>query len=311
MTRFVAVELAKDHWFDVSATHAATRAATHDATYAATRDATADATDAATRAATADATDAATADATQKDDWYAFGGAFDFASLARTFAPGNEAFAAECCKNAWRMYQGGNAWSGYESFLTFFRDVVNLPLDYSKYDPWVELAQRSGFRWMHPEFCIISDRPEVLTVDDQNRPHGESGPFCRWRDGSALYSWHGTRVPRSWIESKATLDPRLALTHDNVEMRRAVADIVGWRRVLGGLSPRILDTDGDPQIGSLLEVDLPDSPAARFLSVRCGTGRDFVLPVPQTVTTALEANAWTYGFDAKAALILRALEVRT
>jgi hypothetical protein len=41
---------------------------------------------------------------------------------------------------------------------------------------------------------------------------------------------------------------------------------------------------------------LPPSPA-RFLRVRCATGRDFVLSVPLQMRTALEANAWTYGMN--------------
>jgi len=33
--------------------------------------------------------------------------------------------------------------------------------------------------------------------------------------------------------------------------------------------------------------------------VTCGTGRTFALPVPPEMTTALAANAWTYGLEAK------------
>jgi hypothetical protein len=47
-----------------------------------------------------------------------------------------------------------------------------------------------------------------------------------------------------------------------------------------------------------LEATLPDSGKERFLQVRCGTGRDFCIPVPREMTTALQANAWTYGLDA-------------
>jgi hypothetical protein len=150
---------------------------------------------------------------------------------------------------------------------------------------------------MHQEFCIVSDRPEVLLVDEQNRPHCENGPFCRWRDGTALYAWHGTRVPAEWIEHKDKLDPKIAITWPNVEERRAAAEIIGWKRVLETVNASVVDEDTDPQIGTLLRADLPDSPGAQFLRVRCGTGRDFVLPVPEDMRTALEANAWTYGID--------------
>ena len=41
--------------------------------------------------------------------------------------------------------------------------------------------------------------------------------------------------------------------------------------------------------------DLPEELRfARFLKVRCATGREFVLGVPLEMRTAREANAWTY-----------------
>lgn len=35
----------------------------------------------------------------------------------------------------------------------------------------------------------------------------------------------------------------------------------------------------------------------RFLVVRCGTERSFAIRVPQTMKTALEAQAWTWGLE--------------
>ena len=61
-------------------------------------------------------------------------------------------------------------------------------------------------------------------------------------------------------------------------------------------------------IGTLLEVNLPDIGKEKFLKVLCGTGREFAIPVPPFMKTALEANAWTYGLDGD---LLRDLEVRT
>ena len=296
-----------------AATYAATREATYAATDAATREATYAATDAATlaatyaatlaatRAATYAATDAATLvatlAATDLSCWYVIDG--DMRACADALGVGQAGL--DCAaRSAWNQRQGGNQWSGWAAYISFFCHVARLGethgIDYSKWDPWETLALHSGPRYLHPEFCIVSDRPELLTVDDRNRPHGERGPFCRWRDGSALYSWHGTRVPAAWVEQRDTLDPTLALTHPNIEERRAAAEIIGWHRVLDHVSARVVDTDV-PDIGTLLEADLPDSPGSKFLRVMCATGREFVLPVPAEMKTALQANAWTYGLD--------------
>jgi hypothetical protein len=106
-------------------------------------------------------------------------------------------------------------------------------------------------------------------------------------------------VPAAWIEQRATLDPITALTWPNIEQRRAAAEIVGWAKVIDRLKPKIIDVDADPEIGVLLEVDIPDAGKARFLKVLCGTKREFVLPVPVEMKTARQSNAWTFGLDEK------------
>ena len=131
-------------------------------------------------------------------------------------------FGLLCAHLADRMWQGGNQWSGWPAYLSFFRHVARLPIDYSKWAHWETLARRSGPRVVHPEFCIVSDRPEVLRVDAQNRPHCEDGPFCRWRDGSALYSVHGVRVPAWIVEHPDRITVALIDAEQNTEVRRVM-----------------------------------------------------------------------------------------
>lgn len=197
-----------------------------------------------------------------------------------------------------RMIQGGNLCSGGVSFLSFFQDVIGLNIDYSKFTPWRTLAEVSGPRWVHEKFCIISDRPELLLLDDQRRPHAERGPFCRWRDGFEIYAWHGTTVPAAWLSGKKPSAAE-ALRLPNTEQRRAAFEIVGWNNILHELQASVVDADGDPQIGTLLRATIPGLGECFFLRVTCGTGREFALPVPPGLSTALEANAWTYGVDPK------------
>ena len=280
-----------------AATWAATGAATRDATIDATRDATWDATWAATWDATRAATGAATRDATiDATEAATYSGVCNMAALASEIGVG--IFGLTCAKESRRIFSGGNQYSADCALLSFFKDVVGLPIDYSKYQHWQTLCEVSGPRWVHEKFCIISDRPELLKVDDRNLPHAEDGPFCRWRDGTAIYAWHGTYIPAAWMMGKKPT-AKEALTWPNTEQRRAACEIVGWGNILRELDAKVIDADGDPQIGTLVEVVLPDAGPSKFLRVTCGTGREFALPVPPGMRTALEANAWTYGLEAK------------
>lgn len=150
---------------------------------------------------------------------------------------------------------------------------------------------------MHEDFCIVSDFPEFIKIDAENRPHCENGPSHRWRDGWALYHWHGVSIPAEWIENKAALTAQTALTWPNIEQRRVACEILGWSAILSALNAKTIDLDGDPEIGELVEVDIPEIGRERFLRVLCGTGRQFALPVPPDMKTALQANAWTFGYD--------------
>ena len=150
---------------------------------------------------------------------------------------------------------------------------------------------------MHEEFCIVSDFPETIRVDDQNRPHCENGPSHRWRDGWSLYHWHGVKVPMEWIENKKGLTASIAIGQENAELRRAACEIIGWENILSQLRATVVDSDPDPEIGTLLRADLPDAPASQFLRVQCGTGRLFALPVPPEMENAIQAQAWLWGLD--------------
>jgi hypothetical protein len=111
-----------------------------------------------------------------------------------------------------------------------------------------------------------------------------------------LYHWHGVAVPQAWIERRMTAAD--VLREQNLELRRAGIEILGWDAILAGVGARTIDRDNDPHVGELLEVSLPGlARPARFLRVLCGTGRQFVIGVPPEMTTALDAQAWMVGLE--------------
>ncbi len=306
------------------ATRAAARAATHDLTrtaiQAATRDAVAaflaDSTDDATCTAIyaaiqdiafdigAAAIHSAIKEATDKT----FHVAARAATRTRKRAPVLPNGAAQACYSLAGRFglacarenvsEGGNMLSSYDCYLTAMRDIIGLrSVAIDQYGHWEAAAINGSFRMMHEEFCIVSDFPEFIRVDQQNRPHCGTGPSHRWRDGWSLYHWHGVKVPAEWIEDPSSLTAQIALTWRNIEQRRCACEILGWATILRALDARLIDRDADPEIGELVEVNLPGSGKEKFLRLRCGTGRQFALPVPPTMETALQANAWTYGFD--------------
>jgi len=200
------------------------------------------------------------------------------------------------------------------------------------------IARQIWYWWPFRHACILCERPEYLEIDEgpiqpvepfpgddrgwnggrlvdpliprpTRRPlrlHSFTGPAVRFRDGFAAYAVRGVVVPPAWLEERDKLAPEVALTWSNIEQRRIAAELIGWDKILPRLNAVVIDKNPNPQIGTLLQADLPNSPGERFLQVQCGTGRTFVLPVPRAMLTALAANAWTYNVPEEYILKLEA-----
>lgn len=209
----------------------------------------------------------------------------------------------------------GSQEASWLAFYSFFRERCGLVKETDKLSGLFALARSCGWILPYEYVCFASERPSVIKTDVQGRTHCVDGPAIAFPNGDALYYVNGVEVPEEWITERDTLDPRLALTHPNLEQRACVARIVGWNRVLTSLSLRVIDDSRDAKdmasllayvrsggydFGRLVECDLPDEGTARFLSVFCPAhvetdGGERFVRVPPTMRTAREANAWTYG----------------
>ena len=157
------------------------------------------------------------------------------------------------------------------------------------------LRDAAGWVMPYTNICFVSERPEHLELDENERLHCETGPAMIYPDGFSVHAWHGTVFPEEWIKSKPTASE--ALYWRNIEQRRVACEMLGWESILNELDCISLDKDEDPEIGELVSVTIPGIGEDNFLRVSCGTGRNFALPVPPEMKTARQANAWTWGLE--------------
>lgn len=181
-------------------------------------------------------------------------------------------------------------------FYQFFSKEVDLDC-VKPLEGMIELANHTGWLNVYEDAVVFQHRPEIIKFDAEKRLHCEDGPAIRYRDGYSLYSWHGTRIPSEWITNKSALTAKIAITWENIEQRRCACEILGWAKILKELDSKVIDEDHDPEIGTLLEVTIPNVGKEKFLRVLCGTKREFALPVPPEMRSALEAQAWTWGMN--------------
>ena len=52
--------------------------------------------------------------------------------------------------------------------------------------------------WMasFQKFCVVCDRPSILTFDEENKLHGEDKPAIQFVDGYSVYACHGERISK-------------------------------------------------------------------------------------------------------------------
>ena len=262
------------------------------ATSGTTFSATVSATDSATLSATLSATDAATVSATNE-------GALFFQIARDILGPQYATFGLACAKRWYGPYQGGNIWSPWDCYLTAARDILGLELpEHKKYAAWERAAKCGGFRWMHEKFCIVSDFPERLCVDAQNRPHSSDGPSHRWRDGWELYYWHGVRVTQQIVMEPQTLTIEQVRAEENAEVRRVMIERMGHERYLRECGATLAHED---RYGKLWRAPRPDDTDIVMVEVinstpePDGSRNRYMLRVPPTTQTAHEGVAWTFG----------------
>lgn len=191
-------------------------------------------------------------------------------------------------------------WGYYDSYLTAFRDVLGLKLPiHEKFSAWEECAIEGGFRYMHEDFCMVSDFPEILLKDEQNRPHCSTGPSHRWRDGFEIYHLHGIRFKKEEWDKWRYSDAQTILKIENTDKRAVLIAEVGAEKILADCQSEIIGTD---EFGEVLELkgmkDGNGSPY-RFLKAMDPAHQQFVyLRIPPTIDKPRDAEAWTYGVDA-------------
>ena len=133
-----------------------------------------------------------------------------------------------------------------------------------------------------------------MRVNKSGRLHCETGPATAYSDGFQIHAWDGVIFPPRWINEKP--EPREAFMWRNTEQRRVACEMIGWDNIFKEIKAKTVNKDRDPEIGQLVCVNMARGAGEEmFLRVKCGTGREFVLPVPPDMTTARQANAWTWG----------------
>ena len=180
------------------------------------------------------------------------------------------------------------------AYFEFLNDIGELSGFETLYGN-IELCKSAGWVMAYDDICFISERHDALHLDEAGLLHCGTGPALSYPDGFCVYEWHGISYPSKWAFNKPSAAQ--VLSWNNLEQRRVVCDMIGWPSILEQLNAVTISKDKNPEIGELMQAEIPGVGFEKFLRVTCSTGRKFVLTVPPEMKTARQANAWTWGLE--------------
>ena len=194
------------------------------------------------------------------------------------------------------MYEEASVPLNYRRISDSEREARNLRA--SQYKPMLK-AYNAGAGLIFITKDTIYWTPHMkIPRDPEGRIHGNAS----WL-GERIPIWHGTVMPPRFLYPEQ-IDPKSVLLIGNAEVRRSACEIIGWEKILSVLESVVIDNHRDPQIGTLVEVNLPNGQSranagerARFLMVKCGTGRNFSIRVPPATRTVNEAQRIIFGLQ--------------
>lgn len=128
-------------------------------------------------------------------------------------------------------------------WIAYFKALAAFGIDTSAIDGVAKVQMNAGWWFPLDEVAIVTERPQHIKQDKEGRLHADDGPAVLYRDGFAVYSWHGTRVPKGLIDGW-TVEQIFA--ERNTEIRRCAIEKMGWPELLEQSGMEIVASAPDP-----------------------------------------------------------------
>ena len=84
------------------------------------------------------------------------------------------------------------------SKIDFCVSELKCSIDLQKWNAFKNLMSHCGSVWFYENTCIICDRPNKISFDDQGRLHEEGSPAIEFTDGFSVYAFQNVRLPEKY-----------------------------------------------------------------------------------------------------------------
>lgn len=176
----------------------------------------------------------------------------------------------------------------------FYAYLQALGVDCSKVKGMWETAKHCGMWCAYKDIAIVTPKPSVIALDNENRLHAEGKPSVVY-EGFHIYAYHGVRLPEKYGKiHPSKWQPKWLLEEDNAELRRVLIQGIGYDRICQELNAVELDAWQNYFLLGI-EENVDVEPIYLLKMICPSTGYIHMLRVPPDVNSAREAIRWVNG----------------
>jgi hypothetical protein len=184
--------------------------------------------------------------------------------------------------------------AGWLSFYDYMREVLNLVEETKELIHLFDLAGVAHWWLPTEDVCWMSERPDFVRFDEENRLHSDVGPVIKYGDEFKIWSLHGVQVDEQIVMQPETQSIEQINTEQNAEIKRIRIERYGWEKYLVDTDAKVVDTRRNDIEGTkeaLMHVE-----DIRVLICHCpSTGRVYAMEVPPTTKTCQEAQEYLWS----------------
>lgn len=186
--------------------------------------------------------------------------------------------------------------AGWLSFYDFFMSETDVK-DLEKLDGILAVARSCGWVWCFDTVCVVSRKPVVCRVNDNNQLHCVDGPAVAYEDGTKVYAYDGVIMDEDTIIHPENITVDAINDTENEEQKRIKIEIYGTSKFLTDIKASIVDLDMikinpyDSGSDSIPRALIKDKNGNYYLAGTDGsTHRTYYMNVPNTCKTCVEAH---------------------
>ena len=178
------------------------------------------------------------------------------------------------------------------SAIDFGVSVLGCECDRVKWLALQLAIENCGLIFPFEKTCLVCDRPQILSLDEENRLHAEGKPAIQFADGSSLYFFRGVSLPKKY----GTIHPNnwqaiWLLEETNAELRRVLIQGISYGRICQEL--QAVELDSWREYSLLFISHHIDVEPIYLLKMVCpSTGHIHAIRVPPHLKSAREAIRW-------------------